>query len=213
MPRPGGCGRSVQREAPIPINMNLQTTELIIVAAVAFVMLLQAIFMVALFVVVRKTIAKVHDELNETRAAVTAVIQKVQPVVEKLPAIVEKVPPIIENVRVLLAKNGPKIESAVADLVVVTQKLRAETNDMQVAATEIVGRVKRQSARIDGMTTKTLDAVEHAARFVTDTLGKPIRQLGAVLASARAVMDTLRTPTHDGHVRHVDQVRDPDYYA
>lgn len=213
MPRPGGCGRSVQREASIPINMNLQTTELIIVAAVAFVMLLQTIMMVALFVVLRKTIAKAHEEMNETRAAVTAVIQKVQPVVEKLPAIVEKVPPIIENVRVLLAKNGPKIESAVADLVVVTQKLRAETNDMQVAATEIVGRVKRQSARIDGMTTKTLDAVEHAARFVTDTLGKPIRQLGAVLASARAVMDTLRTPTHDGHVHHVDQVRDPDYYA
>ena len=94
--------------------MNLQTTELIIVAAVAFVMLLQAIMMVALFVVVRNTLAKVHDELNETRAAVTAVIQKIEPVVEKLPAIVEKVPPIIENVRVLLAKNGPKIESAVA---------------------------------------------------------------------------------------------------
>ena len=186
--------------------MNLQTTELIIVAAVAFVMLLQAIMMVALFVVLRKTLAKVHDELNETRAAVTAVIQKIEPVVEKLPAIVEKV-------RVLLAKNGPKIESAVADLVVITQKLRAETNDMQVAATEIVGRVKRQSARIDGMTTKTLDAVEHAARFVTDTLGKPIRQLGAMLASARAVMDTLRAPTHDGHVHHVDQLRDPDYYA
>ena len=193
--------------------MNLQTTELIIVAAVAFVMLLQAIFMVALFVVVRKTITKLHDELNETRAAVTAVIEKVQPVVEKLPGIVDKVPPIIENVRVLLAKNTPKIESAVADLVVAAQKLRAETSDIQVAATEIVGRVKRQSARIDGMTTKTLDAVEHAARFVTDTLGKPIRQLGAMLASARAVMDTLRAPTQDGHVHHVDQVRDPDYYA
>lgn len=185
--------------------MNMQTTELIIVGAVAFVMLLQAIMMVALFLVVRKTINKFHDEMNETRAAMTGVIQKVQPVIEKLP-------PIVENVRVLLAKNGPKIESAVADIVVVTQKLRAETEDIQVAASELVQRVRRQGTRIDGMTTKTLDAVEHTARFVTETLGKPIRQLGAMMASARAVVDTLRAPTHDGHA-HVDQARDPDYYV
>ena len=185
--------------------MNMQTTELIIVGAVAFVMLLQAIMMVALFVVARKTINKLHNELNETRAAVTGVIEKVQPVIEKLP-------PIVENVRVLLAKNGPKIDTAVSDIVAVTQKLRAETEDVQVAASELVQRVRRQSARIVCMTTKTLDAVEHAAKFVTETLGKPIRQLGAMMASARAVVDTLGAPAHDGHA-HVDQGRDPDYYV
>jgi len=185
--------------------MNMQTTELIIVAAIAFVMLLQAIMMVALFVVVRKTITKLHAEMNETRSAVMVVIEKVQPVIEKMP-------PIVESIRTLITNSTPKIESAISDIAIVTQKLRAETNDVQVAASEIVQRVRRQGARIDSMTTKTLDAVDRAAGFVTDTLGKPIRQLGAVLASARAVMETLRAPVHDGH-GHADQVHDPDYYA
>jgi hypothetical protein len=181
-------------------NLNPQTTELLLAAAVAFAMLIQAIVVVAMFFVLRKTIRSVHAEINETRL--------------KAMGLMDKAHPIIDNARELLVTTKPKIESAVSDIVVVTQKLRAESNDVQKTTHELVERVRTQGKRVDSMMTKTLDAVDKAASVVTDTMGKPMRQLSAILATAKAVVESLRNGTHDGHVRAHEHVgKDPDYYA
>ncbi len=163
-------------------NLNLQTTELIIVAAVAVTMLLQAIMLVALFVVLRKTINTLHEELDDNRRSIKNLMDKVEPVIERIGE--------------FLNHSGPKIESTLEDFATVAHKLRTQTEDVQVAASEVIERVRNQSARMDSMMTKTLDGVDRAATFMTDAVGKPMRQLSAVLASAKAVVDTLRTPTH-----------------
>ena len=167
--------------------LNLQTTELIIVAAVAVTMLLQVIMLVALFVVLRKTISTIHEELDDNR--------------ESLKNMMDKVVPAIERTSDFLERNSPKVEAALTDIAAVAHKLRTQTEDVQVAASEVIERVRNQGARMDSMMTKTLDGVDRAATFMTDAIGKPMRQLSAVLASAKAVVDTLRTPTHmhEGH--------------
>ena len=181
-------------------NLNPQTTELLLAAAVAFAMLIQAIVVVAMFFVLRKTIRTVHEEINETRL--------------KAMSFLDKTDPIIENARELVIKARPKIESAISDVAVVAQKLRAESNNVQETTHEIVERVRTQGRRVDSMMTKTLDAVDRTAGVVTDAMGKPMRQISAILATAKAVVESLRNG-HEGHTRaHVEHAgKDPDYYA
>jgi methyl-accepting chemotaxis protein len=186
-------------------DLNVQTTQLIILAAVVLSMLVQAFVLLAAFMVARKTITKLQGDLDETRGKVSALIEKAQPVVERT--------------REFLAKTTPKIETAVEDIVVVTQRLRAEAEDVQTAATELIERARRQGARMDSMMTRTLDTLDRAASFMTVTVSKPMRQLSAVLASAKAVVETLRTGPADGHIREDGHARaehiksEQDYYA
>jgi len=192
-------------------DANVQITLLIILAAVALSMLIQAFAVLAAFFVARKTINKLQGELNETRAKVMGLMDKAEP--------------IIENTREFLVRATPKIEAAIADVTEVTQKMRAESKDVQVAANELIERARRQGARVDTMMTKTFDTVERAAGFMTHAVAKPMRQLSAVMASAKAVVETLRNGQTDGHVRpgihvrpevrpHVERIKtEQDFYA
>ncbi len=180
-------------------NLNVETTQLIIVGAIAVAMLVQAFVLLATFIVMRKSIDRLHEQLDETRLKVTGLI--------------DKMAPLIESTREFLVHTAPKIESAVADIAVVTQKLRAETEDVQVAANELIDRARRQGARMDSMMTKTLDAVERAAIFMTDTIAKPMRQLSAVLASAKAVVETLRSGPSDSRAQQEHSNSEQDFYA
>ncbi len=181
-------------------NLKLETTDLIVVATVAFCMLVQAIALLATFIVLRKALRNMLQELSETRTKVTELIDKVQPV--------------IATTSEFLTRTTPKLESTVSDLAEVAQKLRAESSNVQSAAAEIVERARRQGARMDSMMTNTLNTVDRAAGFVTDTLGKPMRQLSAVLASAKAVVDSLRTSAPEGRPHQGEQSNgEPDYYA
>src|ERR1035437_2686378 len=91
-------------------NLDSQNVQLIIVAAVALTMLLQAIVLLAIFIVVRKSAKAMSEEVADLRVTVVNVIDKVEP--------------IIDNVRTLLVHTGPKIESAASDLAAVSQNLR-----------------------------------------------------------------------------------------
>jgi hypothetical protein len=190
---------NTSRQVTSMANLDLQTTQLIIVAAVALSMLIQAIVLLATFIVARKMITKLQDDINELRTKAMGLIDQVQPLVEKT--------------RVFLEHTTPKIENAVADIAVVTQKIRAESDDVQAAASELIERARRQGARMDTMMTRTLDTVDRAASFMTDTVAKPMRQLSAVMASAKAVVDTLRTGPADGRARTEHVNSEQDFYA
>jgi ABC-type transporter Mla subunit MlaD len=180
-------------------NLNPQTTELLLAAAVAFAMLVQAIVVLSLYFVLSKTIRTVREEFNETRVKVNVLIDKAHP--------------IIDNAQELVANTKPKIESAVSDIVVVTQKLRAESDNVQATTRDLIDRVRTQGRRVDTMMTKSLDSVDRAAGIVTDAMGKPMRQLSAILASAKAVVESLRNSAHDGNGRAEHISKGPDFYA
>jgi uncharacterized protein YoxC len=174
-------------------NPDSQTLQLAIVAAVAITMLLQAIALLAILVVVRKSVRSMHDEVQELRTSITGVIQKVEPVVDSM--------------RQLIVRTGPKIESSIADWATMSANLCRQSNDIQTAATEIAERFRRQSARVDAKLTSIFDVLDRATNVMSDTVSKPMRQLAGILASAKAVMETLRNGAPQSHV-HEDHTDD-----
>lgn len=159
-------------------KLDSQTVQLIIVAAVALTMLLQAIVLLAIFTTLRKAAQAMREDVEELRTSIL---------------------PVIENVHELLVQTAPKIEAAAVDLAAMSHNLRKQTADVQVAATGVIERIQHQSVRIDAMFTQVLDAVDRATGFMTDTVSKPIRQLAGLLASAKAVVETLRSDTPAVH--------------
>jgi len=158
--------------------MDSQTVQLLIVAAVAVTMLLQAVVLLAIFNTLRKAADSMRQDIEELRTTVL---------------------PVLENVRDLLVKNGPKIEAAATDFAAMSHNLRRQTADIQVAGREIFERLQKQSQRVDMMLTKVLDAVDRTGGFMTDTVTRPMRQLAGLLASAKAVVESLRSDPHATH--------------
>jgi hypothetical protein len=153
-------------------KLDSQTVQLIIVAAVAVTMLLQAVVLLAIFIALRKAAQSIREDVEELRTTVL---------------------PVIDNVKELLAQTTPKIEAAVVDFAAMSHNLRKQTADVQVAANSVIERIQHQSLRVDAMLTRVLDAVDRTTGFMTDTVTKPMRQLAGLLASAKAIVETLRS--------------------
>jgi methyl-accepting chemotaxis protein len=163
-------------------NLDSQTIQLAIVAAVAITMLLQAIALLAILVVVRKSVRSMRDEVEGLRTSITGVIEKVEPV--------------LDNVR--------------ADLAAMSANLCRQSNDVQTTATEIAERFRRQSARVDQKLTSIFDVLDRATNVMSEAVSKPMRQLAGILASAKAVMETLRNGAPESHTHedHTDDEKD-----
>jgi methyl-accepting chemotaxis protein len=159
-------------------KLDSQTVQLLIVAAVAVTMLLQAIVLLAIFSTLRKAAQAMREDIEQLRTSVV---------------------PVVDNVRELLVHTAPKIEAAAVDLAAMSQNLRKQTADVQVAANEIVGRIQKQSIRMDTMFTRVLDGIDRATGFMTDTVTKPMRQLAGLLGSAKAVVESLRSDNPGTH--------------
>jgi hypothetical protein len=153
-------------------TLDSQSVQLIVVLAVAVTMLLQAFALLAIFLQLKKAAASMREDVKELR---------------------ESVLPVLESARELLAHTGPKIEAAVIDAAAITHNLRRQTVDVQQAATEVIERMRRQSARADSMLTNVMDAADKTANFMTEQVSKPVRQISGLLASAKAVVDSLRS--------------------
>jgi phage-related protein len=166
-------------------KLDSQTVQLIIVAAVALTMLLQAIVLLAILNVLRKSAQAIRQDIEELRTTVV---------------------PVIENVREFLTHTGPKIESAVVDIAAMSHNLRRQTADVQVAANGILDRLNKQSLRVDSMLTSIFDGVERATGFMSETVSKPMRQVAGLLASAKAIVESLRSDNPQAH-----QPSDPHY--
>jgi len=88
---------------------------------------------------------------------------------------------------------SPEIMVVTAGLAELTQVVRRETKDVRFSASEIVGRVNRQTARLDAMLTATLDVLERTGTLLESSVAAPVRQVNGVFAAVRAVIDTYRT--------------------
>jgi cell shape-determining protein MreC len=152
-------------------NLNSQTIQLALVAAVALAMLIQAIVLFAALIALRKLASAIREEIEDFRASVM---------------------PVVDNTRNLVERIAPKIEATTEDLALLTRSLRTQAADVQTAASEIVARARQQATRVDEMLSSVLDAVDRAGTFMADTVAKPMRQFSAILASAKAVIESLR---------------------
>ena len=159
----------------------------ILVAVIAVAGLIQLIILFVMFLVVRKSL-KVASEYA------TDVFEKVVPVIEHSKA-------LIQSSRQLIVKLEPKLEATVTDISELAHTANAEAKKLQESTDEISERVRRQAARMDGMTTEALNGLDRVGHTLNQFLTVPVRQLSGVMAAVKAVVDVLRAPApaRDGH--------------
>jgi uncharacterized protein YoxC len=152
--------------------MDHDTIELVCIALGALALLMQSIVLVAVFLGLKKTSQSLKEEIEEIRSSVM---------------------PVVHTTRNLLDHVGPKVEQTANDLAALTHSLRKQALEMEGAVTEIVDRVRKETGRIDTMFSSTLDAVDKASAYVTQTVSKPVRQISGILASLKAIVESLRS--------------------
>lgn len=163
--------------------MNRETTLLVIfVGLTAAALLTQAVVMLVAFLVMRKKVKSLQEDVQELRT--TAM-------------------PILNRSRETLEKVAPKLESVAADVADIVRVLKRQSVDFQAVAGDILERVHRQTNRVDNMFSNMADGVEHASNVVVHSVGRPVRQLTAVLAGAKAFFNVLtsgRRPNQEADV-------------
>lgn len=155
--------------------MNNQTFLIALVVFVALTgiaLMIQAIVMLVAFVTMRKTIASIHSDVQEMRTSVM---------------------PILSISKDLLEKIAPKAESIITDMADLTERFKEQTVELQATTTEILGRVHRQTTRVDAIITGVIDSIEYTSNVIVDSVGRPVRQISAMLASAKAFLTVLAT--------------------
>ncbi len=171
-------------------NMNNEMLLVIFVGLTGFALLVQAIVMFAFFLTIRRTITSTQADIQEIRTTVM---------------------PILSKSRETLERVAPKIESIAKDMAELTHGLREQGAEIQIALSEVLERVHRQTLRVDTMFTNMADGVEHAGNVVADTVTRPVRQMGAILASAKAFLSVLATGRRPG--RQPGAVADQDMFV
>jgi uncharacterized protein YoxC len=152
--------------------MDHETIELAFVIVGALALLTQTAILLAIYLGVSKAAKSMKEEIEDIRSSVM---------------------PVVHTTRKLMDRVGPKVEQTATDLAALTRSLRSQAEDMECAVAEILERVRKETGRIDAMFSSTLDAVDKASVYVTQTVSKPVRQLSGILASFKAIVESLRS--------------------
>jgi len=153
-------------------HLDPQTAQLIFAGVAAAALLLQAVVLLLIFVGIRKAISTLREDFEDVRSSVT---------------------PFVKEAHEVFTRVAPKIEQATTDAAALTKTLRAQSEDLKSASTEIIGKTRRQAERIDSMTTNVLNAADRAGAFVSEAVSRPMRQFTGIVASIKAVVDTMRS--------------------
>jgi ABC-type transporter Mla subunit MlaD len=162
--------------------MNNEIIQLACIAVIALGVLVQTILLIAICLGMRKGLSALKGEVDDLKSSAMPTVEKARV--------------LIDEASGFLTRVGPKVESTVTDLSAIASNLRAQAAEVEIALGDILEKVDKQSSRIDTMFSGTLDAVDKASSFVTQTVGKPVRQLSGLVAGVKAAVESLRTNGH-----------------
>ncbi|MBV8818305.1 MAG: hypothetical protein JO022_08095 [Acidobacteriaceae bacterium] len=130
----------------------------IIVAMI--VIIVQGAALVAMFLGLRKTSAKVE--------ALTDQVQN-------------RALPILETAKELMDDIGPKISSISANMEEVSDTVRGQVQRVDGVMSELVDRTRLQAIRVDELVSRTIDRVEETTELVQDTVITPVKQMSGIM--------------------------------
>jgi hypothetical protein len=156
----------------------------IFIAVTAAAVVLQALILVAMFLSMRKTSAKVESLAEEVKT---------------------KVLPTVELVHTTLVEVRPRIETIIANASESSTLMKAQIQRLDATVTDIVDRTRLQVIRADELINRTMDRVEDATEVVHKTVVSPVRQLSGLMHGITAALEYLR----NGKRRQGDGVRIP----
>jgi len=142
----------------------------VVVTALAIV--LQAIVLIALFVQLRRTAAKVEQTVADLNTKVT---------------------PLISRVQILVDEVSPRITGIVADASEVTRLARSEAQKVDRILSEALERLRVQLIHVDHILTGAMEAVEEAGSHLRQTVWGPVVRATALIRGVQAGIDFFRT--------------------
>ena len=142
----------------------------VIVTAVAIV--LQAIILVALFLQLRRTAARVEQTVADLNTRMT---------------------PIISRLQILVDDVSPRISGLVADASELTRLARGQAQRIDRILTETMERLRLQLIHVDQILTGAMEAVEEAGSRMRDTVWGPVVKASAMIRGIQSGLEFLRT--------------------
>lgn len=159
---------------------NIELILTILVAVIAVAGLVQLIILFVMFLAMKKAITLAAESGTDLR-------DKVVPVLEHSKA-------FLQTSKQLITKLEPKLEAAATDVAELAHTANTEAKKLQESTDEITERVRRQAARVDGMTTEALNGLDRIGTVLNQVTTVPVRQVSGVMAAARAIIEVLRSP-------------------
>jgi hypothetical protein len=144
---------------------------IVFTAVTALGVLLQAFVLLAIYIAIRRTIARLHEVTDELK---------------------QQVLPTIATARNLLEDVSPKLKVASSNLVAASQSLRHQANHASATVDELLDMTMVQAARVDEIVTAGIDSAAYAAQAVQHAFSVPVRQVSALVAALKAAFEVLR---------------------
>ena len=154
----------------------------VVVTALAIV--LQAVILIALFVQMRRTAARVEQTVTELNSRISPVISGIQNLVEDI---------------------TPRISGIVADASEITRLARSEAQKMDRVLSEALERLRMQLIHVDHILTGAMEAVEEAGSHLRQTVWGPVVKATAMIRGVQAGIDFFKTARRRrGPIDHVE---------
>jgi hypothetical protein len=140
------------------------------VALTGAAVLLQAGVLVALYLAVRKTGARLEAVSEE---------------------VTTKALPTFDTAHSLLTELRPKLQVVADNLMETTTIVRSEVERVDATVNDALDRARLQVIRADEMLGRTLDRVEQTSDIVTKTVVSPVRQVSGIIRGVTAGVEFL----------------------
>src|SRR3954471_16016580 len=167
--------------------LNVNTELLLILAAVAIAVLLQAGVLLGIFLTMRKAVQTAKEEADLYRGKLT-------PIIESSSQLISTGKDLVASTQTLINGLKPQLVGAATELSNLTREIHAQLNELQDSVDEVAQKARHQVNRVDSMTTSALNGLDRFGTFLNEAVHVPIRQVNGVVAAAKAIVDSLRAP-------------------
>jgi len=141
------------------------------IAITSAAVLLQALIMVAMYLALRKTSAKVEGLTEEVKS---------------------KILPTVDLVNSTITELRPSIETIVVNVSESSTLMKAQLERLDATVSDVVDRARLQVIRADELINRTIDKVEDATEVVHKTVVSPVRQLSGLIHGVTVALEFLR---------------------
>jgi hypothetical protein len=140
------------------------------IAVTAAAVVLQAGILVAMYLAVRKSSARME--------ALTAEVKS-------------KVLPTAETVQSMLVDLRPRIDTLVTNSSEISGTIRSQVQRLDATLNDVIDRTRLQVIRADDLLTRTMDKVEETTDVVHKTVVSPVRQLSGLMRGVSAGVEAF----------------------
>jgi len=140
------------------------------IAVTGAAVVLQAGILVAMYLAMRKSSARMEALATEVKT---------------------KVLPTVDTAQAMLTELRPKLQVIVENLSETSIAVRSQVQRVDATVNDVVDRARLQVIRADELLSRTLDRVEETSDMVHKTVVSPVRQLSGVMQGITAGLEFL----------------------